>query len=228
MHRLPILLAAAALLLPACGGNQGLRATPDGSGPRILIDWDAEPLPELPFPNDLATRPDPTSPTGLRLNFSQEAATEVERKARRKVNELTGFGIFAPLSVRFEAPLDLDNIAQRHADDYDTTDDALFIIDITPGSPTYGQPVELDIGHGRFPGDLFGPEAYFPNEPRDWTPSLLYELAEEDLNGNGVLDPGEDTDYDGVLDHPNVYPEGGDPRIDLLTWYERETDTLIF
>jgi len=228
MHRLPVFVLTAALLLPACGTNQGLRATPEGDGPRILIDWDAEPLPEVPFPNDLATRPDPTSPTGLRLNFSEEAATEMERRARRKVNELPGFGIFAPLSVRFEQPLDLDNIALRHSDDYDLSDDAFFIIDVTPGSPTYGKPVELDVGHGRFPGDLFGPEAYFPNEPRNSSPSLLYETAEEDLNGNGVLDPGEDTDYDGVLDHPNVYPEGGDPRQDLMTWYERETDTLIF
>ena len=62
---------------------------------------------------------------------------------------MTGFGVFTPISVRFDAPLDLDNIAQRHADDYDTSDDALFLIDVTPGSPTYGQPVELDIGHGR-------------------------------------------------------------------------------
>ena len=30
-----------------------------------------------------------------------------------------------------------------------------------------------------------------------------------------------------MLDHPNVWPEGGDPRLDLLSWYERETDTLI-
>ena len=28
----------------------------------------------------------------------------------------------------------------------------------------------------------------------------------------GQLDFGEDTDNDGVLDHPNVWPEGGDPR----------------
>jgi hypothetical protein len=30
-----------------------------------------------------------------------------------------------------------------------------------------------------------------------------------------------------VLDKPNVWPLGGDPRADLLTWYERETNTLI-
>ena len=228
MPRILPLVLCFCLVLPACNRDEGLRVTPEGTGPRILIDWDAVPLPEVPFPNDLATRPDPSSPTGLRLNFSEQAATEMERDARKKVNELSGFGIFAPLSVRFEQPLDLDNIAERHADDYDQSDDAFFVIDVTPGSPTYGQAAELDVGHGRFPGDLFRTDLYFPNDPRSWTPSLLYELEEEDLNGNGVLDPGEDTDYDGVLDHPNVYPEGGDPRDDLMTWYERETDTLIF
>ena len=203
MPRILPLVLCFCLVLPACNRDEGLRVTPEGTGPRILIDWDAIPLPEVPFPNDLATRPDPSSPTGLRLNFSEQAATEMERDARKKVNELSGFGIFAPLSVRFEQALDLDNIAERHADDYDQSDDAFFVIDVTPGSPTYGQAAELDVGHGRFPGDLFKTDLYFPNDPRSWTPSLLYELEEEDLNGNGVLDPGEDTDYDGVLDHPN-------------------------
>ena len=41
----------------------GLRATPDGDGPVVVVDWDAKPLPEVPFPTDLATRPDPGSPT---------------------------------------------------------------------------------------------------------------------------------------------------------------------
>ena len=36
----------------------------DGTGPTIIFDLDARPLPEIPFPNDLATRLDPSSPTG--------------------------------------------------------------------------------------------------------------------------------------------------------------------
>lgn len=215
------------LLLAGCGAPEGLRATPAGDGPRIVVDWDAEPLPEIPFPNDLATRLDSDSPTGLYLNFSEEAPTELERRARRQVNKMSGFGVYSPITVRFEALLDLDNIVARHPDDYDTSDDAFLIIDVNPASPHFGEAAELDVGHGRFPGDLLNPTRYFPNEPRAETASLLFELVEEDLNANGILDEGEDTDSDGVLDHPNVYPEGGDPRQDLLTWYERETNTLI-
>jgi hypothetical protein len=206
---------------------EGLRATPDGSGPKVIIDWDAEPLPEIPLPNDLATRPDPTSVTGLRLNISEDAQTEMESRARRKINELVGFGIYAPFTVSFDAALDLDNIKDRHRDDGNFADDAFFLIDVDPDSPDYLQPVRLDVGHGRYPHDLDQTDRYFPNDPRGDSPALLFETAEEDLNQNGILDPGEDTDNDGVLDHPNVWPEGGDPREDLLTWYERETNTLI-
>ncbi|MCK6529218.1 hypothetical protein L6R50_17235 [Myxococcota bacterium] len=224
---LPLLLA---LLVPlaACGSAEGLRSTPEGDGPTVVVDWDAEPLPELPFPNDLATQPDPTSATGLRLNFSELASTELERDTRRKVNRLDGFGVFAPISVRFDRALDLDRIASLHADDGDVSDDAVYVIDVSPGSPGFLQAAELDVGHGRFPGDLVQTDAYFPNDPRSGVPSLMFETFDEDADGDGGLDPGEDTDGDGLLDHqPNVWPEGGDPRQDLLTWYERQTDTLI-
>jgi len=239
------------VLMSCASAPEGLRATPDGDGPVVMIDWDAEPLPEIPYPNDLATRADPTSPTGLRINISETAPTELEHEARSKINELTGFGIYSPLSIRFEAPLDLDNIAARHADDNDQSDDAIYIIDVTPTSPTYLQAAELDFGHGRFPADVDQSDRYFPNDPRLTSPSLIYELGDEDLNGNGELDPGEDLDNDGVLDKPNVWPALPDSGVDgrcgarallydfdetscperrhqLLTWYELETDTLLF
>ncbi len=223
-----LLLSLVGLGFLGCAPAEGLRATPDGTGPLIVVDWDAEPLPELPFPNDLATRPDPHSPTGLRLNFSTEAPTELERSARRKVNELSGFGVFTPITARFSAPLDLEDLASRHADDGNLADDAVLVIDVTPGSPTWLQAADLDLGSGIFPGDLVQTDAYFPNDPRSQVPSLFFETWDEDLNGNGQLDEGEDTDNDGLFDHqPNVYPQGGDPREDLLTWYERQTNTLI-
>ncbi len=206
---------------------EGLRETPDGIGPLVRVDWDAIPLPEIPFPNDLATRSDPTSPTGLRLNIAAEAPTRLEREARENFNRLTGFGIFAPMAVAFEAPLDLDNIYDRQWDDGDFSDDAFYVINVDPDSPDYGKPAYLDIGHGRFPMDLDVEDRYFPNDPHGAGTALYFETIEEDVNGNGRLDAGEDTDHDGVLDHPNVYPDGGSPRQDLMTWYERETDTLI-
>jgi len=205
----------------------GLRLTPDGSGPEVIIDWDAEPLPEIPLPNDLATRPDPFSVTGLRLNISELAPTEMEREARRKINELSGFGIYAPFTVSFDEPLDLDEIKARHLDDGNFKDDAFFLLNVDPDSSDYLQPVRLDVGHGRFPQDLDQTDRYFPNDPRSESPALLFETHEEDLNQNGILDEGEDSDNDGVLDHPNVWPADGDPREDLMTWYERETNTLI-
>ena len=70
--------------------------------------------------------------------------------------------------------------------------------------------------------------------------NLLFPDENEDRNGDGVLDPGEDRDADGVLDVANFIDptacDGLDPaspaydrcRADnLLTWYERETNTLV-
>ncbi len=216
------------LALGGCGAPPGgLRPTPEGTGPLVYVDWDAEPLPEIPFPNDLGTRPDPGSPTGLRLNFPQDAPTELEREARRKVNELSGWGIFSPITVRFTAPLDLGNLLERHDADLEPDDDAVYVFDVSPTSPNYLQAVELDLGHGRFPADVVQTDRYFPNDPRADSPSVLYETVDEDVNGNGELDPGEDTDGDGVLDVANLWPGGSDPRQDLMEWYDRETDTLI-
>jgi len=222
------------LLLPlSCASYpEGLRLTPDGDGPMVSVDWEHKPLPDLPFPNDLATRVDAGSPTGLRVNISEVGVTQYETEARQKFNELSGFGIYAPITVGFNAPLDLDIIAAAHRDDpklgFDQFgDDLFFVIDVNPDSPDYLQPVELDVGHGRFPMDVPDADRYFPNDPRSESPTLVFETYDEDINGNGVLDWGEDTDNDGVLDKPNVYPEGGDPRDDLLGWYERETNTLL-
>lgn len=193
----------------------------------VVVDWDATPLPELPFPNDLATRADPTSPTGLRLNISMEATTELEHEARYKIDELSGFGIYQAITVAFDEPLDLDNIVDRHVQDGNYSDDAVLLIDVTPTSPDFGKPMRLDVGHGRFPQDVDRTDVYFPNDPQVVSPSLLFDTRDEDVNGNGELDWGEDLDGDGWLDVPNVYPVGGDPREDLLAWYERLTDTLI-
>ncbi|HMV66822.1 MAG TPA: hypothetical protein PKA64_08230 [Myxococcota bacterium] len=220
------------LVLAGCSmPRDGLRATPPGDGPEVVVDWDAEPLPELPFPNDLATLRDPSSPTGLRVNIAGEAHTEYESIARHKLDELTGFGIYAPISVSFDQRLDLDEILRRHPDDfYSPTafdDDAFYLIDIDPDSPDYGKPVALDVGHGRYPMDVFQNDRYFPNDPRSNSPSLLFETYEEDLDGDGELDPGEDSDNDGILDHPNVWPPGSDPVQNLLSWYDLETNTLL-
>ena len=226
MRLLPLLLAACAPY------PEGLLRTPEGSGPTVVVDWDHEPLPVLPFPNDLATRPDPTSRTGLRLNISTVTHTAHETEVRQMVDREPGWGIYSPITVAFDELLDLDDIAARHLGDSRTDasqfdDDAIFVVNIDPASPDYGKPVALDVGHGRFPYDVPRPDRYFANDARVTSPTLVFDTVDEDINQNGVLDWGEDTDNDGVLDKPNVWPEGGDPRADLLEWYERETNTLM-
>jgi len=219
---------AASLLLCACGADlDGLLRTPPGSGPSVVFDLEAKPLPELPFPNDLATRADPSSLTGRRVNASLVATIGLERRVRQKIDQLDGFGTLQPVSVAFDAPLDIDDLLARHRDNINFTDDAVYLINIDRQSVDFGKPVLLDIGRGNYPLTLKSSSSYFDADPRAGAGNVLFETVEEDLNGNGVLDPGEDTDDDGVLDHPNVWPPGADPVDGLMTFYESETNTLI-
>lgn len=198
---------------------EGLAPTPPGNGPSVVWDLTVKPLPEIPFPNNVATRGDPASATGIRLNISAEAATEIEGEIREKADELDGFGTYTPITVAFDGPLDLEALHERHAGNLDFGDDAVFVFDVTPDSPDFGQPVMLDMGRGFFPLQLRDADAYFIDDPRAGESNLLFDTVDE---GDGP-----DTDFDGVKDVPNVYPAGGDPWDDLLTWYERETDTLL-
>jgi hypothetical protein len=186
----------------ACAAPAGLAPTPEGGGPRVVWDLAHRPLPEIPFPNDAATRPDPSSPTGRRLNLSLVAPTGLEGEVRERADRLDGFGTFSPITVKFDAPLDLPAIAARHLANRDFADDAVFLIDVQPGSPGFGQPVMLDLGRGFFPVTVGDPGAYFAGDPHPDGSSLVF--ADD-----------------------NVLPPGGSPWDDLLTWYERETDTLI-
>jgi hypothetical protein len=218
----------------------GLGLTPDGEGPMVVFEFDRKPLPEIPFPNDLATRPDSTSATGLRVNASLVAPTQLETTARTRIDELNGFGVYQAITVRFDSRLDLEAIYARHRDhrraggeDYDFSNDAVYLIDVTPTSPTFGKPVPLDFGEGNFPVMLRTPNQYWEHDPKTITRALAFETYEEDLNGNGRLDRGEDLDLDGILDHANVYAnEDGNPALDpirdVISFYELETDTLIF
>ncbi len=211
-------------------GPTGLRRAVKTGGPTVVFDLARQPFPELPLPNDVATWPDPTSRTGRRLNVSLVAPTTIERRARAQYAGLEGFGTSETISIPFDAPLDTADVTARHVgDDYDLTDDAVYLVDITPGSPRYGLPMPLDVGAGNFPSTLAELGTHWPNDPQAGESNLLFETREEDLNGNGVLDPGEDTDFDGVLDHPN-FPERIRPAngVDgLLDFYESQSGTLL-
>ncbi len=223
--QLPVLLAAC---LVACAAPvpEGLGLAVEGAGPRVNFDVRARPLPEIPLPNDFASRFDATSPTHRRVNASIEAApTRWEQRTRAGLDQMSGWGTLAPITVSFDEALDLENIVRRHQRPADFDDDALYVLDVTRGSPDFCKPVPLDLGQGHFPVILDDRE-YYPDEPHQSLETLAFEQEEEDLDGDGVMDPGEDTDMDGVLDHPNTL-DGKTGPFDVIGFYEKETNTLI-
>ncbi|GMV44098.1 MAG: hypothetical protein AMXMBFR64_58140 [Myxococcales bacterium] len=201
----------------------------------VKMDFLHRPLPEIPLPNDVATRHDPTSPTGRRVNASMVAPTQLERRVREKIDQLDGWGVLQPISIPFTGPLSVESILKGHSDkDYDLKNDVVYLIDVDPTSPDFGTYIHLDVGNGNYPVVLEDIDGYWKNDPRGKTISVVFEETDEDTNGNGKLDDGEDTDLDGVLDKPNYLPGAKPDPTDLaarsdalMTFYERETHTLL-
>ncbi|MFT5358100.1 MAG: hypothetical protein ACI9KE_005337 [Polyangiales bacterium] len=228
---LPFSLALLLGGLSACqtgGRPDAFGLTPEGDGPRIKWDLNNDALPEIPLPNDIATWPDRTSPTGRRINVSMLAPTGFERFTRELFDSLDGWGTYAAASIPFEEHIDIQDLMDRQGGTSDVfseerwPDHAVYLINLTTGLPT-----PLDVNSGSFQYVLDNPSQYWPNDPRAGESNLLFETVDEDVNGNGVMDPGEDTDFDGVLDQPNTLTgEPGD--VDDMVWfYERETKTLL-
>jgi hypothetical protein len=219
---------SAIAVAPGCAVDEapgGVKKANKTGGPMVVFDLGHRPLPEIPLPNDIATWPDPTSRTGRRINASLVAPTSIERNARERFSRLEGWGTFSGISIPFNKPLDAEDIRNRHAaDDFKFDDDVIYVVNLKTGVP-----VPLDLGGGNFPITLRELQRYWPNDPRKGEANILFETMEEDKNGNGILDDGEDSDFDGVLDHPNFPnklrpPNGVDG---LMTFYESETNTLI-
>ncbi|HEY8086212.1 MAG TPA: hypothetical protein VIF09_00155 [Polyangiaceae bacterium] len=233
------LLAPGLLVAAACSVDTipaGLRATPPGSGPSVVFDLLASPLPDIPTPNDIATFADPTSRTGRRLNASLVAPTRIERAARAQFDELEGWGTYAPVTVHFTpeagadraaAAIDLDDVHLRMAaDGWDLTDDPVYLVNLTTGVP-----VLLDAGSGNYPLTVIDDTSYYPNDYRRSSQNIVYETANEAVGAcaDHVYRPECDTDFDGVLDVPDTLgPAKQYDGVDnLLTWYERQTDTMV-
>ena len=157
------LILSSMLVCISCGGdlsltgerNYGLAKSQTTGGPRVIYDVLAKPLPEIPLPNDQATRIDITSATGRRVNVSLNAPTDYERRARAEFDRMDGFGTFAPIFVSFDALVDLDDLYTRHAND-DFRDDAVFVLNVSPECSRFGEEVALDMGRGRYPINLYG------------------------------------------------------------------------
>lgn len=235
----PLALAALLTWAWACAGCGDV---PAGLAPsaaattRVRVDLFHRPLPDLPLPNDLATRYDPASATGRRVNASMVAPTAFESRVREKIDQLDGWGVYMPIAVPFDGrPLDVSTVLAGHRDaDYDPRNDVVYLINVDRESPRFGTPIPLDAGNGNYPVVLDVRDNYWKNDPRADTLSLLFEETDEDANRNGRLDPGEDTDADGVLDAPNYLPGKKPAATDLgaradalMTFYERETNTLL-
>lgn len=230
------LLALAALSLSAaCWPTNdpvlGLGEASPSGGPRVDFDLDERPFPDIPFPNDLATRADASSPTGKRLNVSTLAASAAEAKVRNAINEQTGFAVFAPMHVSFDAPLDVANLVTRHQQlTPDFADDAVYLVNVDRDSANFGEVVLLDMGLGNFPITLERANNYFLLDPRADDRNLLFEETAEQATGpGGEFTWEDDTDDDGELDRPNTRTPEGDPLAfrEVLDFYERETNTLI-
>lgn len=204
---LAIFLSSAGALTLSCQGVEapdGLWEARRSGGPVVVFDLFARPLPDVPLPGDYATRPDPSSPTGRRINASMIASTAFESTTRAELDRLDGWGTFAPIAVSFEPVeqrLDLGNVLRRHVgDDFDFSDDAVYLINVDPDSPNFGEPTPIDLGEGNFPWTLRDRNDYYDNDPRSTTSTLLFETVYEDTNGNGRLDLCEDRNHNGQLD----------------------------
>ena len=198
----------------------GLYPVQDVNGTKVKFDPLAFPMPEIPFPIDLATVIDTGSNTGRRLNIRMHAPTQLESDVRDNANQLDGFGTFAPITVAFEKALDLRTLKAAN----------FRVVNIDPDSPHFGREVALDFPpHGlpdsaddhpdwtsypliiegnydsdQHPGANVLDFGYFHFDAHWRVNNLMLEGNEEDRNCNGNLDSGEDVDFDGVLDHPNI------------------------
>lgn len=228
--RLAATLASLAVLATSCAMDHapdGLRRTPSGPGATVRFDLAHKPLPDIPIPNDTATWPDPTSRTGLRVNASLLASTEVERQARKRFDQMEGWGTFAPIWMSFDvdrndpiykdytgAALDLENVRRRHqGQDYDFADDAVYLVNLTTGVP-----VVLDLGAGNFNYTLKKLDKYWPNDTRASERNLLFDTIDESKGGTltpSTFKPSDDTDFDGVMDVPNLDDPKACPGPDL-------------
>ena len=229
--RLFAALASLAVLAPSCAldhAPDGLRRTPDGPGAKVRFDLAHKPLPDIPIPNDTATWPDPTSRTGLRVNASLVASTDVERQARKRFDQMEGWGTFAPIWMSFDvdrtdpayadytgAALDLANMRRRHqGQDFDFGDDAVYLVNLTTGVP-----VALDLGAGNFEYTLKKIDKYWPNDTRASERNLLFDTIDESKGGTilpGAFKPADDTDFDGTMDVPNLDDPKACPQPDLV------------
>jgi hypothetical protein len=209
-------LAALTCAAAACssGSYQGLAPAQATGGPSVLFDLRKQPFAEIPFPNDVATRPDPRSPTGLRVNASLVAPSSLATSQRALLDELDGFGTYAPITVAFDKDLDVLDLVVRQ-NDADPANDAVLLIDLADGRRW-----PLDFNGSHFPYELPQPLPYFLDDPLAAVTNLLFPVDLAAPGGPNLLHP---PDPAWAASHGGV-PQASD---DLLGFYERRTHTLL-
>ncbi len=208
-------VAALACFITFCGGEpdhpEGLTESGGGNGPEIIFDPLAEPVPEIPFPNDLVTVLDESTVTGRRINLSVEAPSGVERMARRKVNDLDGFGTYAPVSVAFDKPLDLSTVNENN----------IMIIKLGGKDAGDTSPLNLPVPAASYTSDPSDPSVTINKGffPLLWRPDDPWWRHDPYAEANNVaLDPENGVDIDG---------DGAISPFEFVNYYEFETNTLI-
>ena len=141
----------------------------------VKMDFLHRPLPEIPLPNDVATRYDSSSPTNRRINASMIAPTKLEREVRELIDELDGWGVNQPITIPFTGPIDPTSILAGHRDPlYEVENDVIFLINVTRGEH-YGELMRLDLGEGNYPLLLEDLNAYGERDPRGWTNTIIFD-----------------------------------------------------
>lgn len=174
-----------ALWAPACldgGDNKALTGlTSDHAGPlgpSVVFDPLRKPVPEVPFPNDLILTPSDQTASGSAWNVTVEAPTDGERRLRKLLNTLDGFGLFAPIFVRFDGPLDLSTLSRE----------SVYVVNVEPGHAREGEIVPLDLGRGHFPTQRSG-SPFWAFDERAALPDLVFPADNKaDTDGDGELE----------------------------------------
>ena len=209
-------LAAALAACKSAEPFEGLAPATQTGGPRVLFDLARTPFPEVPFPNDVLTRVDPSSATGVRVNTSLVAPSQLERDLHGRLDTLDGFGTFAPITVSFDADIDVADLL-AHESDPDPANHAVHLVEIESGKEW---PIDFTVGpHGHFPNTLSTPPGtpYFLNDPFAAETNLLFPTSGPFANLLHPFDPGFAASHGGVAQQDE----------DLLGFYERSTHTLI-
>ena len=168
-----LLVTALLCVASACGGGGGGGSpsadvhvadltSAGGNGPRAVYLPVSKKALNFPFPHDAFTVLDPTTPSGRRVNLPLEGDTALEIRTRELLNAQDGFDPMTPLQLSFDEPVDLATLAANR--DADPSNDTIYVVDVNPASPRFGERAAMDFGQGNYPLDR-PPRSYIPNDP---------------------------------------------------------------